>query len=74
MRRSDWIREYRRARCGASQVMPAALAAARESVSSWDACAWRRAYWLSRPTMRAHKISLVADCRKALAIIRPRLL
>jgi hypothetical protein len=73
MRQSDWKREYRRARCGAT-VDPAVQAVYRaRRVGGWETCALIRAHWLTRPTMRAHKLSLIGDCRRALSASSPRL-
>lgn len=73
MRKSDWKREYRRARCGSTRADPRAAAASRNRSSQWELCAIRRAHWLGQPTMRAHKVSLIGDCLRALAVIAPRL-
>lgn len=73
MRKSDWKREYRRVRCGAPSPHPAAATAYVNRTSHWEYCALYRAHWLTQPTMRAHKLSMIGDCRRALARINPRL-
>jgi hypothetical protein len=73
MRKSDWKREYRRVRCGSWQVDPKVAAAYLNRTSHWEACTIIRATWLARDTMRAHKLTLIGDCRRALRLIRPQL-
>jgi len=73
MRRSDWTREYRRARCGAPTAHPLAVEVYCNRFSHWEHCALHRAYWLATPTMRAHRLSWIGTSRQALARINPRL-
>ena len=73
MRKSDWKRDYRRVRCGSWRVDPRVSLAFVNRTSHWETCALRRAHWLAQPTMRAHKLSLIGDCRRALLMTSPRL-
>jgi hypothetical protein len=73
MRQSEWKREYRRARCG-KPVAPAVQAGVlNRKVGPWEAAALARAIWLGRATMRAHKLTLIGDCRRAPATWHLRL-
>lgn len=73
MQKSDWKHQYRRVRCGRKRADPRAFIAYMNKSSRWEACATLRAHWLTRPTMRAHKITLIGDCRRAMLFQRPRL-
>lgn len=71
--RARWRKEWRRTRCGSPRADQRAVIALTHRQSHWERCVTVRAYWLSRDTMRCHKLTLMADCWRALDSIRPRL-
>ena len=73
MQKADWKQHYRRVRCGSRKADARAILAYLNRTSNWEACAAIRAHWLTRPTMRAHKLTLIGDSRRALFAVRPRL-
>lgn len=74
MRKTEWKRQWRRARCRARKQGGVAGLALTGRHDLWAHCAQLRAYWLGRPdAMRCHKLTLIADCRRALAAVSPRL-
>ena len=74
MTKHDWLVHYRRARCGLQRRTDFRAVLARiNRTSHWEACAALRAHWLNRDTMRAHKLTLIEDCRRALWAIKPNL-